>query len=233
MIAHLRPLPDNSRLHAAAVAAATTIGDLLAPIVPENDRVDGPGHGPGGYYEWYYAYGLVLRPTTLLEVGVLGGGSVISTALGARDAGCAMTTVWLVDDGSDARSVPLSVVSNRLRSILPPSCIVRPIEEDSQRMRSLPPSAPFDIISIDADHRVGPCYHDLRISLPMLAHDGHVLVDDAQWSWVRDAVDAFVADRPHLDDLYVETMTGTRILHFAGEHLDHCPLLNTQPEGGI
>lgn len=226
----MRDLPSDSPLHALAAAAGAQIDDLLAPVVPDADRVDRPRDPRcrGGYYEWYYAYGRLLRPATILEIGVLGGGSVASLAIGTHEGQRDLTNIWLVDDRSHdggSSAVALSTVADRVRRVVPGSCIMRTFEEDSQRLAALLPGPLFDVISIDADHRIGPCYHDLRISLPRLAPDGHILVDDAQWTWVRDAVDAFVADHPHLDDLFVATMTGTRILHLAGEHLDRCPLL--------
>lgn len=220
----MRSLPETSPLRVAAREVVAQIDALLEPVVPWYKRVT--ERGVHDYYEWYYAYGRILRPRSILEIGVLGGGSVVALCLGAGEG--MVRQVHLVDDESASEKWKLADAATAVRAVAP-ACEVTIFAGadagDSQRLAVLPAGPVFDVISIDADHRVGPCYHDLRISLPRLAADGHVLVDDAQWSWVRDAVDAFTADRPALDDLFVATKTGTRILHGSGEHLLRCPLL--------
>ena len=215
----------SGSLHDIAHGVSIQVPELLA----SNGLVWGPGDAgnivtqPGqlDYYEWYYAYGRLLAPKRIVEIGVYGGGSVALVCLGAVNP---PALIELIDNESYGSS--LAEVSERLRKIAP-ECLIVAIPEDSQRLAELPVPAEgrFDLVSIDGDHRVGPCYHDLRITLPHLTQDGHILVDDARYPWVRDAVTAFVADHPELHEIYVETFTGTSILH-RENHIDRCPLLS-------
>lgn len=218
----MRELPADSPLRSIAREQAPRVNALLDPYVLWHKRAVGPTEED--FYEWYYAYGRLLRPKTMLEIGVLGGASVVAACLGAG-AG-ALREVHLIDDESHDRRESLADAADAV-SLAAPCAAVSYFREDSQRMARLPPGPQFDLISVDGDHRVGPCYHDLRISLPRLAADGHMLVDDAQWSWVQEACDAFVREHPELDDLFVRTKTGTRVLHATGEHLSRCPLLHS------
>jgi len=53
---------------------------------------------------------------------------------------------------------------------------------------------PFDLIHVDGDHSEAGCLHDLRLSLPALAQDGAILVDDMNLGGVRRAVDRFTEE---------------------------------------
>jgi len=217
----VRPLPDASPLRAAKAAAVETLAPLLNAIVPQEGRIA----TPGDYYEWYFAYGEVLRPKTVLEIGVLGGGSAASLVLGAGGENCSIEHFDLIDNEShDQQAVPLALAASRVTRAAGGKFRANAYLLDSQRLRALPDGPLYDLISIDGDHRTGPCFHDLRISLPRLAPGGHILCDDAQWDWVKWAVDDFVAEHAWLDDLFVATHTGTRVLHSMG-HIGECPLL--------
>ena len=215
----MRELPADSFLRVIAREVAPHAHEMLTPFVPWHRRAVEPTELD--FYEWYYAYGRLLKPQTMLEIGVLGGASVVAVCLGA---GSSLCEVHLIDDESHDRRESLADAANAVMRAAP-CAQVSMFREDSQRLARLPAGPQFDLISLDGDHRVGPCFHDLRICLPRLAEDGHVLVDDAQWSWVQEACDAFTAVHPELDDLFVATKTGTRVLHRAGEHLLRCPLL--------
>lgn len=217
----MRDLPQDSPLRYVVVDVAPRINELLAPLVPWHNRAVEPTEGD--FYEWYFGYGAVLRPRIFLEIGVLGGASIVALCLGA---GSVVGHVVLMDDESHDRPVSLADAEDSVHRVVPRARI-ESFKEDTQRLAQLPPGPLFDLISIDGDHRVGPCYHDLRICLPRLAPEGHILVDDAQWCWVKDACDAFLCAHPELDDLFVRTKTGTRILHFGGDHLQRCPLLGS------
>jgi predicted O-methyltransferase YrrM len=174
------------------------------------------------YYEWYFAYGQLLQPKTILEIGVFGGASVLFLCLGY---GTSPDFIQLVDNQTYPHLLKDAV--DRIRTVAD-RAVIDAIMFDSQRMPSLPNSAnvQFDIISIDGDHRIGPCYHDLHIAAPNLAADGHILCDDARHGDVSSAIDRYLSEHPELADLYVETLTGTRILHRQDNgHLERCPLL--------
>lgn len=225
----MRDLPADSALARAAAAIAPQIHDMLAPLVPQSDRTTKPGEL--GYYEFYYALGQLLRPASFLEIGVLGGASACAVALGA---GSSLRDVVLLDNESHddgKQAVPLSTAMGRVLAANPqPMVTCHPV--DSQRLSAIPSaffSGQFNLIHVDGDHRVGPCYHDLRITWPRLELFGHLLVDDANWSWVTEAVEAFVptlkARVPH-NKVRVErvpTTSGMFILHDC--HEGGCPLL--------
>jgi hypothetical protein len=223
-------LPASSPLRTLKNAAAPTIEKWLTGLGFVWTKEDASctlvtPPGQRDFYEWYYAYGQLLKPRRVLEIGVFGGASITSIVAGAAGS---VEYVQLVDD--ESKGCGLDEACTRLRKVLPTAPIAI-LKEDSQRMAKLPvDGGPFDLVSIDGDHRVGPCYHDLRITLPHLAPEGHIIIDDGKWPWVRDAVADFVGDHsatlvPGLHEIFVDTYTGTRILHRGGDHLDRCPLL--------
>jgi predicted O-methyltransferase YrrM len=174
------------------------------------------------FYEWYFAYGRILQPKTILEIGVFGGASILFLCLGS---GTSPSFIQLVDNQTYPHLLQNAV--ERIRKVAD-TAVIDALLFDSQRLPSLANSAgvQFDIVSIDGDHRIGPCYHDLHIAAPNLAADGHILCDDARHEDVSSAIDRYLSEHPELADLYVETLTGTRVLHRRDNgHLERCPLI--------
>lgn len=204
----IRDLPDSSPLRAFARAGA----DRTYAVLQDADLAWHPD-----YYEWYWAAGALFRPRRVLEIGVYGGGSTLALVHGARSVGHTLDEIVLIDNEDDGR--PLEAARARVAAAAP-TATVRALREDSQRLAELPGRG-YDLVSVDGDHRVGPCYHDTRLALAALAPGGHVVCDDGSWPWVRQALDAFLAERPHLRGDFVRTKTGMIIVHAC---LDLCPL---------
>lgn len=178
------------------------------------------------YYEWYYAYGRLFLPRRILEIGVYGGASVLFACLGAADGQRQPELVQLLDNEQYRRST--KEAASRIAQVAS-GCRFVTLAHDSLALTELPvpEGGSFDFISIDGDHRSAACYHDMRISLPHMTPDGHILVDDGRATMVEVAVKDFVSDRPFLYETFVEgTFTGTRILHRKDNgHPERCPLL--------
>jgi hypothetical protein len=214
------PSPD-SRLCRFAYRARTGILQLLRQYGLLSSEIVTPS-GQLDYYEWYWAYGEILRPRNVLEIGVLGGGSMVALCAGADQH---VRRVTLIDDESDKRS--LSQAADRIRKAAGPNCEVVQSKQDSQRLHRIDTNVMYDVISIDGDHRVGPCFHDLRLTLPALAPNGHIICDDGNWPWVVQAVSDMMHLRSDLNALHVNTFTGSIVLHKCG---NACPLLEEPDE---
>lgn len=84
----------------------------------------------------------------------------------------------------------------------------------------------YDLISIDGDHTVSGCLHDLRVSEKSLAIDGHIVCHDTNDRPVRDAIDTFCVEQEgkfvqmYFPDLY----QGCTIVHRNDGHLESCPM---------
>lgn len=218
-------LNEDSPLISLARLSKNTVAALMADNGFEARKTTVTPEGQHDYYEWYYAYGKILQPKTVLEIGVFGGGSMFALCAGAGDC---VERVDLVDDESDQR--PLGEAAGRVRRTA--KNVIEHVQDSQRvaRLKDVVGEGPFDVISVDGDHRVGPCYHDLRIALPLLAEDGHIIVDDGNWPWVKQACEDFLDDSRTLDAFHVNTFTGTIVMHRAGaEHAGCCPLIGVSP----
>jgi hypothetical protein len=216
-------LGREAPLREAALRAAPGIEQLLrdAGFKPNENTVTPPGQRD--FYEWYFAYGAILRPARVLEIGVFGGASMFSLCAGAGSG--VVHKAWLLDDESGIGRV--CTLDGAAIAVRRHAREVTVLKEDSQRIGRLASrigDQTLDVISIDGDHRVGPCYHDLRITLPHLGENGHVICDDGNWPWVQDAVSDFLAEHPDLTAFRVNTFTGTIVIHRKG-HEPRCPLM--------
>ena len=87
-------------------------------------------------YEWYYTFGRIFQPTSILEVGVSRGYSSIAIGLG-----CALppTQFFLID--SELDGIPITTAIQNIEQIFP-DAIVEHLIADSQVIESLPQSLP-------------------------------------------------------------------------------------------
>lgn len=151
------------------------LDDALTPYYSPKDRVltkEGqkhPAHSRN-YYEWYYSYAQALRPTTVLEIGVLYGYSSIAMIMGHPD----IQRLYLFDMG--AYGTPLTEGVENIKRLFTGEII--PHAVNTQALTRLDVPEPIDLIHVDGDHTPKGLAHDLDLVLPCLAPTGMIVVDD-------------------------------------------------------
>lgn len=177
-----RPCPDlkNKILN-------SKLSDILAAVPKDVFAADihKPGHEyilSGNNYEFYHAVAAVCRPSSILEIGVQFGYSLISLLKGHS----------LVEyvEGWDLETWPspknsLRDAASNIKKASPIQVVLRHM--NSQKELKLPRF--FDLVSIDGDHSYAGTAHDLELCLGSCSL---AIVDDYSFvSDVKRAVDDF------------------------------------------
>ena len=176
----------------------------LSPLFQEKDR--GPFHLKSSTYPLYYEIGAVLRPKTILEVGVRYGYSLASLASGAQ----LTEGLFGIDfEGYEQNSV--KIASANLKSL----GINATIEYgDSHKfdVEKVFGKKYFDLIHIDGDHTADGALLDL---IKFSKFTNTLLVDDALDARVWRAVSAFITSKDDpISVTYLPSGNGLLIIEY-------------------
>ncbi|MDR3402000.1 MAG: class I SAM-dependent methyltransferase [Chthoniobacter sp.] len=178
--------------------------EVLRGILHEKDKNCGLYTLDPNTYPTYYNIGSVLRPTSLLEVGVRFGYSLASLASGAE----LKNQVYGVDREMYEKNSN-SYAINALKSLSIDAHLFTGTSDDFDVKRNTGLSS-IDLIHIDGDHTTPGALKDL---LHYSNFSNRILVDDVLDSRVWAAVKAFVSLQDRLvSQTYFKTATGLMLL---------------------
>lgn len=172
----------------------------MLDIVPKGlyDQCIAAGYGwAPEQHSWYYAVSRLLKPKTILEIGVLDGFSLTAMGLGSPDCYC---EGW---DNECYRAGSLSeAAANLTKSGLVKFNLIKVNSRDRNTI-----SGEFDLIHVDGDHSHRGALHDLKLALTAAKN---ILVDDYDsHPEVRRAVDDFlIQEATLLNVVKIPTHTG-------------------------
>ncbi|MGJ0392532.1 MAG: class I SAM-dependent methyltransferase [Methylocystis sp.] len=131
-------------------------------------------------YNWYAAYGRVLRPRRLLEIGVRRGYGAYSLIKGARGS---VERYLGIDSERDLPGSNVDALAQLRRLGVPDVTLVR---ADTQK--TFPAlDGPFDLVHIDGDHSMRGALNDFCHVLPFLTERAAIILDDVESPSVRHA----------------------------------------------
>lgn len=159
----------------------------------------------GNCFEWYWALGKALGPTSFLEIGVRFGFSFLPVIQSAP--GCKVALGWDLETYGNNQ-----IANENIGKYYTGDCKWKVEHVDSQLMTSLPGF--FDLVSIDGCHDYDCKIHDLELCI---GHCNYVILDDYDYiPEVRRATDDFLRD--HAGDIewneYLPTFRGSQLIKF-------------------
>lgn len=177
--------------------------EILAGLVHYGERI-GEGFEHSCYYHAYVAVAQVLKPESILEIGVKRGYSLVSLFRGfngIRRIYGIDTQGWVPDSQRMARE--------NLRAAGYAGELTLPVVSSRGYAKMLPQVPPFDLIHVDGDHSYDGAYRDILEYWPLLREGGSMIVDDLQMIAVAkalvDALPKLVGVKGHF---YFPTGTG-------------------------
>lgn len=145
-----------------------------------------------GTYDWYAGMAAFAQPSSILEIGVFRGYSLVAMLSGLDYN---VRSVVGVDAGIDAHADMTSVALLRIKKEFDVP-VVRFINVDTQgeRWADVPPG-PYEIVHVDADHSYPACLNDLNHYGPMVTDTGIIIVHDTNDPNVHQACMRFINER--------------------------------------
>ncbi len=159
----------------------------------------------GNCFEWYWALGKVLNPTSFLEIGVRFGFSFLPTIQTATN--CKYALGWDLETYGN-NDIAIRNISEYYHG----DCVWDIQHVDSQMQMSFPQF--FDLVSIDGCHDYECKIHDLKLCI---GRCNYVILDDYDYiPQVRQAVDDFLKTFPeHIEwNEYIPTFRGSQLIKF-------------------
>jgi len=150
---------------------------LIDNIMPElqkyihEEDLDLPQFYSYDYYEWYYTYGKLFKPKTLLEIGVRRGYSAISLGLGSQQ----IEEYFLIDNAEDG--VPLAEGGANIQTAFPKAKI-NMLQQNSQDIKNISEFVPtfVDMVHIDGRHDFKGATNDLKLTYSICSNI--IVLDD-------------------------------------------------------
>lgn len=159
----------------------------------------------GNCFEWYYALGKALKPTTFMEIGVRFGFSFLPTLLGSEQLTYAL--------GWDLETYGNNTIANENIGKYYAGSAKWEIQHlDSQIETKLPQF--FDLVSIDGCHDYECKIHDLKLCIGSCHY---VILDDYDYhADVRNATDFFLKEyAEHIEwNAYIPTFRGSQLIKY-------------------
>jgi predicted O-methyltransferase YrrM len=151
-----------------------------------------------GTYLWYYAFGVVIAPKRILEIGTRYGYSVMSMWKGADESG-GVEEIFCVDSGLDFSDWAdhvnrIACEKNMIDGLVGKKpTIFETVSADTQAKKdpSFLGNQKFDLCHVDADHSYHGCIHDCMTCLEVTKPGGWIIVDDTTSRDVNDAATVF------------------------------------------
>lgn len=159
----------------------------------------------GNCFEWYWALGKVLRPTSFLEIGVRFGFSFLPTIQSTDSVNYALG--WDLETYGNNE-----IARENIGKYYSGKAIVEIMHVDSQLQMSLPQF--FDLVSIDGCHDYDCKIHDLKLCIGQCQY---VILDDYDYiPQVRQATDDFLRDYAKFVEwnAYLPTFRGSQLIKF-------------------
>jgi len=175
-------------------------------------------------YRWYEEAARLQQPDKFLEIGVAAGYSSYAVLRGCGDKLPSLVT-WI--DFCEGKGQPdghRNYALGLIRGAFDVNLDDRYV--NSNNLQDFDDD--YDLISIDGDHTISGCLHDLRVAGKHLTPHGHILCHDAIDRPVRDAIDTFCEEN-HGDFVQISFFNlyqGCIIVHRSGTHLDTCPMFS-------
>jgi predicted O-methyltransferase YrrM len=138
-----------------------------------------------------YALVLGVRPVRCLEIGTFRGGSALIMTAALDDVGAGRLVC--VDPSPQMTPAHWAQIEHRAKMLVGPSPTVLGQARDAA-------GGPFDFVLVDGDHTREGVIADVEGILPLLADDAHVLLHDAHYFEVADAIDRVLELHPSLID---------------------------------
>lgn len=143
---------------------------FLDPYVVKKDRGT-PWLDCRDNYEWYFTYGKIYQPKSILEVGVRYGYSVFSMCKGSG----IVDKVVLVDNEMDEPGC-LDYAQKYFNEVFPLMEVVLYKDDSSVVYKSI--NEKFDLVHIDANHKPMHVQSDFRNFWPLVKPGGTMILDD-------------------------------------------------------
>ena len=158
------------------------------------------------YYEWYYTFGKIFQPTSILEVGVRRGYSLIAMGLGCT---IPPSQFFLIDN--EIEGIPITTAIQNINQIFP-GTIVEHLIADSQIIESLPSYFIADVSHVDGCHTYEGVQKELALVYPYTRY--YIIVDDTHVDYIDNGVKAFVFTHNDIQIIHeiTESLTGQMIL---------------------
>jgi predicted O-methyltransferase YrrM len=147
-------------------------------------------------YEWYYTYGRLYAPKTLLEVGVRLGYSALSICFGCK--AIPPKKVFLIDD--EVEEPDGLLYAKECFSKAFPSVAVEMMVANTQHLNDIEFDDQFNMIHVDANHKPEAVRHDFDLFWPALAPEGVMILDDQRSLAGERSVPLFIHILPWLMD---------------------------------
>ena len=153
-------------------------------------------------YEWYYTFGKLLQPTSILEVGVSRGYSSVAMGLGCK---IPPTQFFLID--SELDGIPITEAIHNIQSIFQNS-IIYPLISDSQVIQALPNNFIADISHVDGCHSYEGVQKELSLVYPCTHR--YIIVDDTNVDYIAKGVEEFASSHNDIQIIHriTESLTG-------------------------
>lgn len=163
----------------------------------------------GNCYEWYYALARHFRPTSIFEIGVRFGYSLLSMIKGAGEC---LKTVTAWDINQMTNTVATMNIRVRTRSAIHPNLNIE--KNNSQKYQELPFCA--DMAHIDGDHTFEGAKHDIEMCADKCRV---ILIDDYEYiASVKEATDSFIRENHHRIEAFnpVRSYRGIMVIRMKG-----------------
>ncbi len=169
----------------SACALATTVDDALNAAIAKNDLDADVGiysiDGMSGKKYRYFINTLMaaLGPTRYLEVGSWMGSTMCAAVHGNKVDAVA------IDNWSEFGG-PKNTFLNNLNTYITPDVHVTLVEADFRTVEYAKLPGPFQVYLFDGPHDAIDQYYGLKLAMPCLADQFVFIVDDWNWSRVRE-----------------------------------------------
>ena len=177
------------------------LGNIIDPIIKNETWVCDKNN-----YEWYYTFGRLLQPTSILEIGVSRGYGSIAMGFGCENP---PTHFFFVDNEIDG--IPITTAIQNINQIFP-NAIVETLIADSQIIESLPSHFIADVSHVDGCHTFGGVQKELALVYPCTRY--YIIVDDTHGEYIANGVKTFVSTHNDIQIIHeiTESLTGQMIL---------------------
>ena len=158
-------------------------------------------------YEWYYTIAKVLKPKSILEIGVRFGYSLVSMMKGAENS-----IEYVLGMDNDSYIHNSTQLARGYCELVKPNITTIDVV-NSQKIQKL--DRHFDLVHIDGDHTYNGKIYDLNL---IKNNCIYCIIDDYDFiDSVRKATDDFMLDNTSIikNKLYIPSFRGTMILEFA------------------